>query len=212
MKKGLKKFFISKTAILVFALVSICFWALWGVGCLVNGFNYSIASDAIFYIALIVGLLIAYTSGETNVQKALIGALLLLLCNSNLEIFWTYLIQGDLFFIIIDSITLVLAIIIFIGHLVQQTDHAGKSSSLLLNQCCGIMAIILLIYAIRQLIFIPEPRLDDFPFIFAWVLTYLFLICIETRIQVYKQIRNENRAAGTWTEEKRQEAKELFKL
>jgi len=54
--------------------------------------------------------------------------------------------------------------------------------------------------------------LVDYTFCAAMMFTMFLIICMETRISKYKQIRAEHKAKGDWDDASRAEAKKLFKL
>jgi len=210
---GFIKFFLGKSTLRIFEIFALFTWIIWTCcSFALAGNNYELATDGVFYIILITGLMAAYNKGETNVQKAILGALLMLLCKSNVEIMWASINTGDTLLLIIDICILAFSLIIFVSHIILQSDHAGKKGALILNQCCGLILIFIMIYGIYQIACMEDLPLFDISFIIPWALTYLVLICIETRIQEYKSVRSHALSEDNWNEETRKEAKKIFKL
>jgi len=212
MKSALKSFFLNKTVLVLCVVLALCLWVIGGLLCLESPELLIKGLDSLAYIGLISGLLIAYRGGETNIQKALIGALLMLLCRSTAELMWESLESGDKTGIILDAAAAVLSVVIFVAHLTLQSDHVGVKSSIILNQGCAVIIVLLFVCAIRQAYLAAGSSEPNVVFIPGWAMTYLSLVCMETRIQEYKRLRAEGRESGTWTEEKRREAKGLFKI
>jgi len=212
MKENLKKLFISKSMLVTCSAVAIVFWVLWGAFCLIDGFNYALATDAVFYIAIIIGLLVSYDKGETNVQKVLLGSLFIFLCDSNLKVLWDFVGEKDVFRIVVHIITFVLSVVVFVSHITLQSDHVGAKRGNLFNQLCSLLLIVLAFYGVNQAFFVKEVSVLDMTFIPALVLTYLVIICIETRVQAYKKLRADAMAKNNWNEETRTKAKEIFKF
>jgi len=212
MQKKIKEFFLKPNVLLVSSIVALLFWIVWAGACLLDDFNYELATDGIIYFAVLYGLLMAYQTGQTNIQKALNGSLLLFLCNSNIEILWVSIKYNPTWLTILYTITLVLSITIFVCHLLQQADHFGIKNTVFLNQCSALLATILLVYTLRQATLVKPLPVLDVTYLTAWLFTIIIVVCVETRIDTYKQVRTKHIENNTWNEENRKEAKKIFKI
>ena len=52
----------------------------------------------------------------------------------------------------------------------------------------------------------------DIFFYIAQISTYIMIVCIETKVQIYKGIRMKLKSENAWNDETRKENKKIFKL
>ena len=167
----------------------------------------------------LVALLIAFKKGDTNVQKTLLGALIYGSMIGTFEYFIDYvdiLASGYTDFIydtILFAAFSIGEIGLFVSHVILQSDHKGSKKAIYAIYvfiAIGMMANI--VDAIHEIslglnensIYLLNNIGCDFFF--------LTILCIEARVQAYKEIRENARANGTWTPEAKAEAKKLFKI
>jgi len=212
MKEKFEKFFVSKYTFIYTCFISACTWLTWLTCCLVKGFQYEYAIDGILYIGIIVALLASYKFNENNIQKALIGSLLLFIVKSSVGLFCTNLKQQLVLEAVFFFIQTVYSIVLFVCHLLQQSDHIGSDKFVLINQGCFVLMTLQAIFAIRQAFFSGDFQVLDVTFVLAMLFTYLIVICIETRIQKYKAIRFNAKTNGKWDQETKDQAKKLFSI
>lgn len=53
---------------------------------------------------------------------------------------------------------------------------------------------------------------SDIFFYIAQISTYIMIVCIETKVQIYKGVRMKLKSEGAWNDETRIENKKIFKL
>lgn len=172
----------------------------------------------IFDSICIIALLISFKKGSTNVQKTLLGALLYCSAYGTLENFLELLDLSGVgyeltFDVVVFAIFSLVDIGIFVSHIILQTDHKGSSKSIYaIYVFIVIMIITNTVYAVYSLkngisfdsLFIINNIGCDFFF--------LTILCIEKRVQCYKEIRLKATEEGNWTPEAKAEAKKLFRL
>lgn len=205
--KKLTELFLSKGLLLASAIISICCYLVDAIWANVNG---QIADYAWILLVLTILILWAFFTGQINVQKMLFGAILLAMVYEQFNI-----LELDKEFLgyvsISDIITVVLSIIVFLSHMYLQMEHDGKSVAIFMNLFIGVIMLFFLITAVVNLVFVPD-QFNTYVFLFGYAINCIMVICMEMRVEKYKQIRDAARKEGTWTEEKRSEAKKLFKL
>lgn len=210
MKKIINNFYLNKYTLLISVFVAIAGFLFWTIACL-SASKISSGFSGIIFLLLLVLLLYSYRKGETNMQKMLLGGLITFLVFDFLGQLVSYIKGGYAFSIVTWVINSIMAIIIFVSHMVQQMDHKGTSASTVVSQCCGVLIIGGIIRQMEHFYngYITAPSA-------LWTVsslaTYIFIISVETRINEYKKIRAEKRAAACWTEEERQKAKKIFQL
>ena len=208
----INKFYLSGKTFIVFKILSL----ISCLACVVNSLiakEYRNAMLTLILLALIDQLLNSYKNNEPNVQKALLSSIFTFFIVGYAEIFFdqnsgtTY----SLVTMIVSAISFILLVFSFICHLFQQSDHLGKSISVVTNQLIGLAVIVTIAYDI-YLIVNHDYYIDTFLWSLTFISTLTLMICIETRVGEYKKIRLENIKNKTWNEETRKKAKELFKI
>ena len=213
MKKTLKNIFSSSKVLLVSCIIGCVSFII--AGFLYLGdyglFSYSLPN---FCVALVlISLLVYYKSGDTNCQKSLMGALLFFLFADNLIMFATSLDYNGIgnAFTIRTGISVVLALIIFYNYLVAQSDHIGIKKSVIISQVAIFAMFIFFIVSFVQTLQ-AGALVSDIFFYIAQICTYIMIVCIETKVQIYKGIRLSLKSEGKWNDEARMENKKMFKL
>ena len=210
--KKITEFYLNRITLLVLVCLSIVGWLAFGINALLNG-NVRNFVYAFILLELIVILLISFKNGETNMQKTLLGALMMFIIAIDLNDFFNELentvnpkpIQ------VMDVLIILILMIAFICHLYQQSDHSGENLSVIANQGCGLVIVVKVINDICSGL-LTSSDLSSVFYSVGFIFTLFLIICIETRIAEYKRIRLENKVKNTWNEENRAKAKELFKL
>lgn len=211
MKKKIENFYLKKSSFLFFGVTAMLGWLAWGISTIVCNNPIKLAIFGVIFFLLTGGMTLSYIKGETNIQKMLFGSLILFLIVDYIEIVEVYITYQIIPTAIVTGITLVILIVFFICHALQQQDHIGKTVNVVINQCCGIIIILTVAFLTVGLVY-GTIVLTDYTFSVAMVFTTCLIICMETRINVYKQIRAKHKANGDWNEETRAEAKKLFKI
>ncbi len=213
MKETFKTIFSSSKVLLVSCLIGCIAFIISGL-LYISDYGLFSYSLPIFCISLILmSLLICYKNGETNCQKSLMGALLFFLFADNLNMFATsldYYGMGNAI-TIRTGISVVLALIIFYNYLVAQSDHIGVKKSVIISQVTIFVMFIFFIVSFIQTLKAGALMSDIF-FYIAQICTYIMIVCIETKVQIYKGIRLKSKSEGTWNDEARMENKKMFKL
>lgn len=213
MKKALKTIFNNSKVLLISSIIGcICF--------IVSGFlyikDYGLFSYSfpLFCVSLLlISLFISYKNGEINCQKSLMGALLFFLFADNLDMFATSIDYNGMNNIITirTGISVVLAFIIFYNYLVAQSDHIGIKRNVIISQVTIFAMFVFFIVSFIQTLKAGVLASDIF-FYVAQISTYIMIVCIETKVQIYKGIRMKLKSEGSWNDETRRENKKLFKL
>lgn len=170
---------------------------------------------------LIVFLLIAFKKGETNIQKTLIGALLFFFVTVNFPygIYYLedYFLGGYdasyLYYGIIYTIAGTMEVGIFVSHCLLQSDHIGSNKLVIINRIMCVVVIGVYVFDIFHSFMFEDAYLNNVYMLdsISEILLIVMVICIETKIQMYKKIRSQAIENGNWTLEEKAKAKELFK-
>ena len=177
----------------------------------------------IFIGLLLIALLIFYKLGETNCQKMLSGALLMVCVEFRwmeaLDVFGfgNALIQG------ISLAMGILTTIVFINHLLMQVDHIGNRSLATINSV--ILCIMVILQIIRVVNVITHPEILDQMFgdnvwakkaaFYDWLAllgTNFVVVCMEARIQKYKARRFVAKMEHRWDDQEKELSKKIFRL
>ena len=213
MNKTLMNIFNNSKVLLVSCITGcICFII---AGVLYIG-DYSLFSYSfpLFCVALVlISLLASYKNGETNCQKSLMGALLFYLFADNLDMFATSMDLNGISNVITirTGISAVLALVIFYNYLVAQSDHVGIQRNVIISQVTIIAMFIFFIVSFIQTLK-TGVLVSDIFFYIAQISTYIVIVCIETKVQIYKGIRMKLKSENAWNDETRKENKKIFKL
>lgn len=210
MSKSLDSFYLKRTTFIVSFVLACIAWIFLGVNqFLVGEIKWGVYS---VLFAILLGLLFwSYKRGETNLQKMLLGGLLVSLLAVCFEQLARYISNGSISGIVYFGCCGVLITIIIVAHMMQQSDHTGISTSAAVGQCSGLLNIALLVWDI-YLAVTGQFGITELLWTVCIAATVVFIVSMETRIKEYKKIRAEKRAAGCWTEVERQKAKQLFRL
>ena len=190
---------------------------------------YSFMEDYSFYrfdvlvtlvdCVCLIALLIAFKKGETNVQKTLLGALIYGSMIGTFQNFIDYvdILSNGYADFVYDTVLFAAFSIgeigLFVSHVILQSDHKGSKKAIYaiyVFVAIGIIANI--VDAIRE---INLGLTDGSLYLlnnFGCDFFFLTILCIEARVQAYKEIREKATANGTWTPEAKAEAKKLFKI
>ena len=162
--------------------------------------------------ALTIALMICYKMGETSAQKALAGAVL------STMVFWYWQIsvgtfgEGSLPIDILERVLTVALTVIFINHIILQTDHKGDMILMYINQFVLIVAILVQTAEFVLQITSKTNMYYDKIHSFGVLAIVTMITCMESRIQKYKGRRYNAMNAGTWTPEERLKCKKIFKF
>lgn len=156
-------------------------------------------------------LMICYKKGETSCQKALVGAVLGVLMYAYWGIMAGFIGAEKNSIGYLELCMTIFLTIMFINHLLLQTDHKGDTKIINVSRIMLVIAIVLQIAeTLAQIINNQEYYMVLNSF--GLLSTVTMVTCIESRIQKYKARRSAAMNAGTWTEEERQKSKKIFKL
>lgn len=220
----IEKAFTNSKVMITFGILAALIYLFHAVPYFLNydepAFRFDFVPEIII-TAVIVGLLIAFKKGETNIQKALMGALLFAMADMNFtngfynleDYFFSEVGERFLYYGILFTVIGVLQLGIFISHILLQSDHIGSSSVIKVNQLLCILVIIVYAYDISHS-FIAGSNYETYEYMIediGEVCVTVMIICMETKVQLYKKTRAEALANGTWTQEAKLRAKEIFK-
>jgi len=186
------KFFLAAVIIAIAGSLLFCIYGL-----IYTPENY-MGMSIIFISALcVLGLYISYKKHSKNVMKPLMGALLMSLVICQISFFSQTYSVFDLFF---NIICLLMAIILFLNHLVINSSRQASPSSIRTNQSCALLFAVT--YFVWVALWVPMAvnglgRVLYAVFAVSVLCTLLTVVCVESRLDAY---RLDREAAG-WTEE-----------
>lgn len=218
MRLSLEKIFKNSKFMIFLGISSASLFLFSGIhGLYIGGLEYGVVDffDNASLALLIICLLIAFRKGEVNVQKTLIGALLFFLFFKTFDAaahhIEKYVTNSENLWDMIRLLSFAgLELGIFISYIVLQTDHEGSSKAIVFSR---VFIVILLIFEIiylatQQISFNNIELFIDL----AEVLLILLIVCIQTKVQLYKQARSEAIKTNEWTPEYKKRCKEIFKF
>lgn len=143
-------------------------------------------------------LYISYKKHDKNVMKGLMGAIFMLLLLRNVEQ-CTNMIQNyekpSYISVAGLAITSLFVLILMINHFIINSDRHSKPWNVKLNQSCFIILLITQVVLGMILIIISDSmflRISYLISIFTKVSTICVIICIETKMEGYKALREAN--------------------
>jgi len=187
---------------------------------------YGFVTNALIFICLI-SLVGVYRKHATNAVNILTGAILMMFIAESLQflidsiVYFQQGIQLDFMTVlsIFNIVAIVLYIILFFNHVsINSLSHSAEKQ-VKANQIIFILILIFqLVYSVVSLITVigdimmaSETTLYLVA-VFATVLARLFgfssIVCIETKLNMYKLLREKNTKDGTWTDEKKEQTKQ----
>ena len=213
MKKILRTIFNNSKLLLVSCIIGSISFVVAGVLYIGDYGLYSYAFPCFCVSLISISLLICYKREEINCQKSLMGALLFFLFADNLDMFATSLDFNGIsnFLTIRTGISVVLSVIVFYNYLAAQSDHVGIKRNVIISQIVITLMFIFFIASFIQTLS-GGALVSDVFFYIAEICTYIMIVCIETKVQIYKSIRLKMKKAGTWNDETRMENKKIFNL
>lgn len=213
MKKVLKSVFNNSKVLLVSCIAGCICFIIAGV-LYIGDYGLLSYSFPLFCVALVlISLFVSYKNGETNCQKSLMGALLFYLFADNLDMFATSLDYNGISNVITirTGISVALALVIFYNYLVAQSDHIGIKRNVIISQVTIFAMLIFFVVSFVQTLKVGALVSDIF-FYIAQISTYIMIVCIETKVQIYKGVRMRLKSEGAWNDETRKENKKIFKF
>ena len=213
MEKVFKNIFNNSKVLLLSCILGCIFFIVAGV-LYIGDYGLLSYSFPLFCVALVlISLFVSYKNGETNCQKSLMGALLFYLFADNLDMFATSLDYNGISNVITirTGISVILALVIFYNYLVAQSDHIGIQRNVIISQTTIFAMFIFFVVSFVQTLKVSVLVSDIF-FYIAQISTYIMIVCIETKVQIYKDVRMRLKTEGAWNDETRKENKKIFKL
>ena len=212
--KGLDAFFGSSKVLLIAFI-------LFFVSKVIGFFNMESNNDTFVSVLsiehlimalLIFGLFLSYVFHESNIQKSLLSNVYLLQIIQLIEPLLLFKINVEElnlynFLIISEAI---LWIVSYVIHLIMLSDKTGKNSKIRLSQ---IIFLLIFVIEVVTTINILKAMPNIMHVIYANTLIPLFLIvCIDTKIGIYKRTRLELREKGKWDDKAKAVTKKIFNL
>ncbi len=207
--KWFEDFFTKSPLMIISGIISGVGYTVLAVTCIIT--SAPMTSNYVILAALLAILLICYKKGETSCQKALSGAILGILMYSYWIIVSGTYGKGSISVVFLEVFMTIFLTIIFINHLLLQVDHKGSQKVIKISQVMLIIAIILQFAEVLAQI-ISGGQYYDVINSFSLLSAVTMITCMESKIQKYKAIRTAELSKGTWTEEKRQKYKKIFKF
>lgn len=197
------KFFASDKLLMISMIIFVPLCILNIISKIYLGLYSLVISDCIFLICTIF-LYIAFMNHNKNVQKGLLGAVLMWYLIDELnyvvssiifnpDVFEQYSSGFGMGYVVLSVITLVLFVIFFIMHFVITSDHRSKAGTVAFELVIGILlAVISLASIIFQL-----PEVSDSPFgiieCVTWHILLAALLCMvasfEAHFEQWKELR-----------------------
>ncbi len=167
---------------------------------------------SLFAVFILSCLTVSYKKGETSCQKALAGGVLAVTS----LFMWTIALDGITYsfvpsLVTVEIISALFYTVVFINHLILQSEHSGKNTFTVI---CQVILFIAIYLQIVELLLQAFSKGEKFDFLLG--LGFLSVItlttCMETRIQKYKARRTKALSENNWTDEEREKSKKIFKL
>lgn len=214
-----EKFFARHNVMVGSFILALVFTA---VAVLMTGFgNLQVAVSEIIVLVLIIALYCAFRSHEKNMMNTLIGAVLAIylityvnsVYASSVMIATVNELTADIVpTLVISLIEAVLFVILFVNHISVNCAHHSTKKRILFNQVIIVILIGYQIFSFVALTVIgavngqPATIVTAVPAI-GKIFLFCMIVCIESKLNVYKVVREVSTEEGTWTEEKKEDVK-----
>ena len=186
------RFFTNDKVFLLSSVISVLFFVIGVALDLINAHYYRAALDAALGLCVIF-LYYAYCKHDKNVMKGLMGTLLGILVLYNAYELATYAPKMPLFVNIVSAATIAVTLIFFVNHFLIASDHHASSKRVRFNQ---VLIIVLLALNIAK-----ECLSFGYNDALAWHLLLIFnmlayigtcmcIACVESRLDIYKTLRD----------------------
>ncbi len=198
----MKKLFTNDRFFLAMVLFAVIGEGLYSLLTLI-GKPYLIVSliSIIFSAVCVAALYSTYRKHSKNVTKALMGALLMSQLNIGISLLNSAISVGNTVAIILDTVFSLAATVLFINHMLINSDHHSSPAMISMNQVLAIIIAVVntvssayWLLSVRDALTITASIFD----IIGFIGTALVVVCVESRLDAY---RLDREAAG-WTEEK----------
>lgn len=204
----MKQFFQNVRNMKCFALTA--FWS--GIVCGIVFYLLSGSLDLQQPIYIIQGILVffvyrTYVSHDKNVMKGLMGSLLMeLILNELCYIFGFQRVriaeefsQGTLFgviFLLLELVFFTLQVVLFINHFIINSDHHSSPARIKINRrvLFSLMATVVAqeVFSIATLSsYTAATVIQQLLWFVLEISTYGFIVCVESKIDEYKAIREQ---------------------
>ena len=159
--------------------------------------------DKMKIITIIISIVVIF-----SMLFSVCGTLLFYLFADNLDMFATSLDFNGISNIITirTGISVILALVIFYNYLVAQSDHVGIKRNVIISQITIFAMFIFFVVSFIQTLK-TGVLVSDIFFYIAQISTYIMIVCIETKVQIYKGIRMKLKSENAWNDETRKENK-----
>lgn len=207
--KWFEKIFMNSKVMIISGILSIV--GYFALACISVITSAHLTEQYLILATLSALLMICYTKGETSCQKALTGAIMGVLTYAYWSIMAGFIEAEKNAIGYLELFMTILLTIMFINHLLLQIDHKGNAKIINASRIMLVIAIALQIAeTLTQIIYNQAYYMILNSFSLLSVVT--MITCIESRVHKYKTIRSAAMENGTWSEEERKKAKQVFKF
>jgi len=192
MKKGIDKFLTSDKVLYslpwIYAICTLAF----EIFNIISGIYISIFELGleIINILIVFGIAISYKAHEKNIMKTLFGAVIMgqIIYTFNF-ITSIFGITEYIFTLVLTIIGLLLYIVLFINHLILGYGHKASPDRVKLNRVVGLLIFIVICISRIPNYISAEMIISGILGILAETSIILEILCIETKVDAYKIIR-----------------------
>lgn len=146
----------------------------------------------------VVILYISYKKHDKNVMKGIMGAVFMLMLLRNADTSFSYIQnieKPSMPSLVVLVITFLLILILMINHFIINSDRHSRPWNVKFNQIVFLVLLAVQVVLRMYMIIISNTlflRLSYFVSIFTMVSSICLLICIETKLEGYKALREAN--------------------
>lgn len=207
-KNGFVEFF-SKDILMLFSMIIAVIASVVQAGMnskIISYFNaFTFAVNAICVLVLF----ISYKKHDKNIMKGIMGAIFMLMLLRSADTFCSYLqsiAEPTLLRVIFGGLVTLLILILMVNHFLINGDRHSRPWNVKFNQIIFIVLMITELVVRLYYIIISDSvflRVSYLVSIFTVISTICLLICVETKLEGYKALREAN----GWVEEPYSSAK-----
>lgn len=160
---------------------------------------YSLIVSDIVLVCCVICLYIAFNHHSKNVQKGMLGAILMWYLNDQISYVMNSLIPngGSIFIIVFELFTLFLFAALFVNYFIIISDHHSKPRNVMINQIIAIAIAVSSIVQIVYNILFSESGVYILGEMITWNIALIglmfMIVSYQTRFEIFK-IRREEEA------------------
>ena len=169
--------------------------------------SYGAALNSFIIAATVLGIWLSFRAHEKKIMQNLMSVLTAVLLVNHVNTYADSILSGNFSAMsILQAVSFLLLLDLLINNLGILSEHHTNPSRVTLSQI--VLALLLLISLVILMISFTGDLNLGLCAPFAMVFYVLTIVSIETKLDLYKAIRDEKTEEGSWDEDTKQQAKD----